>query len=172
MKTNENLEKTTPNSSADKPDIFDRLMHLPVLNILEPFYKKNKSVLLYLFFGGIAFVMYFALYALFEKIGLHEIVSTILCNIICITFQFFTNRTYCFESHVETFKEFMVQLGEFFTGRAGTFAADLLITYIFITCLNCNEIIVKIVDQILIIVSNYLISKFWVFKEKNKTEEE
>ena len=24
-----------------KPDIFDRLMHLPVLNIFEPFYKKH-----------------------------------------------------------------------------------------------------------------------------------
>ena len=35
-----------------KPDIFDRLMHLPVLNIFEPFYKKHKEMLLYLFFGG------------------------------------------------------------------------------------------------------------------------
>lgn len=25
----------------EKRDIFDRLMHLPVLNIFEPFYKKN-----------------------------------------------------------------------------------------------------------------------------------
>ena len=31
-----------------KPDIFDRLMHLPVLNIFEPFYKKHKEMLLYL----------------------------------------------------------------------------------------------------------------------------
>ena len=29
-----------------KPDIFDRLMHLPVLNIFEPFYKKHKEMLL------------------------------------------------------------------------------------------------------------------------------
>lgn len=25
----------------EKKDIFDRLMHLPVLNIFEPFYKKT-----------------------------------------------------------------------------------------------------------------------------------
>ena len=36
-----------------KPDIFDRLMHLPVLNIFEPFYKKHKEMLLYLFFRWI-----------------------------------------------------------------------------------------------------------------------
>ena len=36
----------------EKRDIFDRMMALPLLNIFEPFYKKNKEVLLYLFFGG------------------------------------------------------------------------------------------------------------------------
>ena len=36
----------------EKRDIFDRMMALPILNIFEPFYKKNKEVLLYLFFGG------------------------------------------------------------------------------------------------------------------------
>ena len=33
----------------EKKDIFDRLMHLPVLNIFEPFYKKHKEVLMYLY---------------------------------------------------------------------------------------------------------------------------
>lgn len=46
-----------------KPDIFDRLMHLPVLNIFEPFYKKHKEMLLYLFFGGLTFVISVITYA-------------------------------------------------------------------------------------------------------------
>ena len=46
----------------EKRDIFDRLMHLPVLNIFEPFYKKHKEVLMYLFFGGITFFLNIALY--------------------------------------------------------------------------------------------------------------
>ena len=43
-------------------DIFDKLMHLPVLNIFEPFYIKNKEVLMYLFFGGIAFFFQFKIF--------------------------------------------------------------------------------------------------------------
>ena len=156
------------NQVSEKKDIFDKLMGLPVLRIFEPFYKKYKSVLLYLFFGGVAFCMYFALYALFTKLwSMNEILATILCNVICITFQFFTNRTYCFDSEVESAGGFFKQMGEFFLGRAGTFAADMLITFVFITTLHCNDIIVKVIDQIIIIVSNYLISKFWVFKKKN-----
>ena len=51
----------------EKKDIFDRLMHLPVLNIFEPFYKKHKEVLMYLFFGGITFFLNIALYAWLDK---------------------------------------------------------------------------------------------------------
>ena len=36
--------------NIEKKDIFDKIMSLPVLNIFEPFYKKYKDALLYLFF--------------------------------------------------------------------------------------------------------------------------
>ena len=48
-----------------KEDIFDKLMKLPVLNIFEPFYKKNKEMLLYLFFGGLTFVVSVVTYGLY-----------------------------------------------------------------------------------------------------------
>ena len=50
----------------EKRDIFDRMMALPLLNIFEPFYKKNKEVLLYLFFGGLTFIVSFVTYAVFN----------------------------------------------------------------------------------------------------------
>ena len=36
-----------------KEDIFDRMMHLHLFRIFEPFYQKNKEMLLYLLFGGL-----------------------------------------------------------------------------------------------------------------------
>ena len=42
--------------NAEKKDIFDKIMSLPVLNIFEPFYKKYKEGLLYLFFGGLVYL--------------------------------------------------------------------------------------------------------------------
>ena len=35
-----------------KSDIFDRIMSWKLLSPLQPFYKKHKEPLLYLFFGG------------------------------------------------------------------------------------------------------------------------
>ena len=38
-------------------DIFDRIMEWKILRIFNPFYKKYKEVLLYLFFGGLTTVI-------------------------------------------------------------------------------------------------------------------
>ena len=38
--------------TSKREDIFDRIMGLPGLRILRPWYSKHKEVLLYLFFGG------------------------------------------------------------------------------------------------------------------------
>ena len=60
----------------EKKDIFDKLMHLPVLNILEPFYKKHKEVLMYLFFGGLTFFLNIALYAWLDKgLGINALIA-------------------------------------------------------------------------------------------------
>ena len=62
-----------------KEDIFDRLMHLPGLRIFEKFYKKNKEVLLYLFFGGLTTVISIASYS-YCDVALH--MNPLVANII------------------------------------------------------------------------------------------
>ena len=47
----------------EKKDIFDRIMALPGLRALEPFYKKYKEILLYLFFGALTTVVSIGSYA-------------------------------------------------------------------------------------------------------------
>ena len=63
----------------EKRDIFDRMMALPILNIFEPFYKKNKEVLLYLFFGGLTFIVSIATYAVFNvSMGINELIANVM----------------------------------------------------------------------------------------------
>ena len=63
----------------EKRDIFDRMMGLPILNIFEPFYKKNKEILLYLFFGGLTFIVSIATYAIFNvSMGINELIANVM----------------------------------------------------------------------------------------------
>ena len=72
----------------EKRDIFDRMMALPILNIFEPFYKKNKEVLLYLFFGGLTFIVSIATYAVFNvSMGINELIANVMSgagSIVCV----------------------------------------------------------------------------------------
>ena len=84
--------------SDKKEDIFDKMMHLPILCLFEPFYLKYKEALLYTFFGGLAFFLNFFLFIGIDyAFQISELVNNIICWIICVLFQFFTNRTWVFD---------------------------------------------------------------------------
>ncbi|MBQ2719831.1 MAG: GtrA family protein, partial [Clostridia bacterium] len=60
-------------------DIFDRVMSLPLLRLLFPFYSAHKEALLYLFFGGVTTLIDFFAFYLFESVfSLHELLANVL----------------------------------------------------------------------------------------------
>lgn len=152
----------------DKKDIFDKIMHLPILNIFESFYKKYKEVLLYIFFGGVTFFLNIALFALLNgMMGINELIANVICWIICVLFQFFTNRTWVFDGITETTGGFIKQMASFFGGRLFTLAIEEIILAVFITWLGLDSMVVKLTAQVVVIILNYIISKLFVFKKKN-----
>lgn len=150
-----------------KEDIFDKMMHLPVLNIFEPFYKKNKEILMYLFFGGLTFFMNLFLFAWLNRIpGVNELSANAGSWIVCVLFQFFTNRTWVFDGHVESSGAFLKQMLSFFGGRIFSLLVEEGIIAVFITWLGFRAIPVKLVAQVIVIVLNYLISQRFVFNSR------
>lgn len=130
--------------------------------------KKNKEILLYLFFGGLAFIVSIVTYAFFNvTCGLNELVANVISWVITVAFAFFTNRIWVFESPVDTVKAFFIQLINFFGGRIVTLVIEEMILLIFITWLGLNSMLIKVIAQVVVIVLNYVISKLWIFR-KNK----
>ena len=157
------MEKT------EKKDIFDKIMSLPVLNIFEPFYKKYKEGLLYLFFGGLAFFLSIFLFW-FMGVGvmhINEIVNNTIGWVICVAFQFLTNRTWVFDAEVDTKKDYLKQAGSFATGRLFTLIVENGIIFIFVTLMAFPQMPVKFAATFIVIVLNYFISKLFVFKKKD-----
>lgn len=150
-----------------REDIFDRMMGLPGLRIMKPWYSKHKEVLLYLFFGGVVVFLNLALFALFTKrFGWGALFANVVDWVICVLFQFITNRTWVFEATTDSAKGFFAQLAGFFGGRLLTLGVEELMLFVFIEQMQWNDMLVKLIAQIVVIVSNYVISKFFVFKQK------
>ena len=149
-------------------DIFDKTMELPILRILNSFYKKNKELLLYLFFGGLTFLVSISSYAVFNiRIGWNA-TANIASWILAVAFAYVTNRTWVFESSTDRGSNLIKEIIGFVGGRIATLVFEELILFIFITGLGMNSILVKIVAQVIVIALNYVISKLVVFKPKSR----
>ena len=88
---------------------------------------------------------------------------------ICVIFTYFTNRTFVFQSKVQGFKNVFNEFKDFVTARLLTLVMENVILFVMIDLLTINNMISKLVGQFVVIVSNYFLSKLWIFK-KEKTK--
>lgn len=148
-----------------KPDIFDRLMKLPGLRLFENFYKKYKMVLLYIFFGGCTTVISIVSFAAFVGLGINELIANVLSWIFAVLFAYVTNRTWVFDSKATGVESICKEASAFFGGRLLTLGMEEVLLLVFVTWLEFDSMIVKLIAQIVVLVSNYIISKWLVFRK-------
>lgn len=151
-------------------DIFDKTMELPILRILNSFYKKNKEILLYLFFGGLTFLVSTSSYAVFNiRMGWDALTANIVSWILAVAFAYVTNRIWVFESNAYGGGNLIKEIISFVGGRIATLVIEELILFVFVTALEMNSILVKIVAQVIVIALNYVISKFVFRPQKSES---
>lgn len=147
----------------NRPDVFDRIVALPVFSSVAPFYKKHKSVLLYLLFGGLTTLVSIGIFALCLPV-MDVLVANILSWVGAVSFAYATNRTWVFSSK-EKGIGILGEAGAFFGGRIVTLALEEAILYVFISLLFLSPLPVKILAQVIVLILNYGISKLFVFKK-------
>ena len=148
----------------NKPDIFDRIMGLPPLQRLYPLYQKHKSVLLYIFFGGLTTVISIGSFILFDSVlKIEPLISNFFSWVLAVAFAYVTNRIWVFSSRsggMGIVKEIL----SFFGGRALTLGFEELVLWLFVHLLHFNSTVIKIAGQLAVLILNYVISKLLVFR--------
>ena len=139
--------------------------------------KKNKrdygEIIRYLFIGGmttvISLVIYYALtYTILDaKVPLELQIANIIQWIGAVTFAYFTNKYFVFRDKSKS----KTSVIKFFSSRIVTLLMEMLLMFIFVTKLSFNDKIMKIIVQVIVIVGNYVLSKFFVFNKKNSKED-
>ena len=124
---------------------------------------KNREVIMYLFFGGLTSLISVLLYTFFYfKIGQSNMVSNAISLFFSILFAFLTNRKWVFESANTSFWR---ECGSFYLSRLATALMEMAIMYVFVDILLFNNLIMKIISTVIVVISNYILSKFFVFKK-------
>lgn len=155
-----------PNAKEPR-DIFDRLMHLPGLRILEPFYRAHKEALLYLFFGGVTTLINLIVFWLCESIlGLDPLIANPISWAVAVLAAFLTNRIWVFHSHTSGAWEFFLQLVTFYAGRTTTLFVEEGILFVFVTLLALPAFPVKIGASVIVVILNFFLSKLLIFRKR------
>ena len=142
---------------------------------IKELYLKYKEIINYLIVGGLTTVVSLATYyaCVFTFLDPENPIQLQAANIIswicAVTFAYFTNRRFVFESKN---KNMLKEAVAFFAARVGTLLMDMGIMFVFVTCLHFNDKIMKLVVQVVVTIANYIFSKFLVFKKEKVVEEE
>lgn len=135
-------------------------------NFVLEIYKKNQEIWNYLITGGFGVVVSVASYELSRIIGFGIITSNIISWIIAVLFMYVTNKIIVFKSKCDNNKELIKEFFSFIVARLFTLFIETTVLYIGSDLLKINDIIVKIIAQIIIIILNYIFSKLLIFKKK------
>ena len=134
---------------------------------MKQLYNKYREVILYIFFGGCTTLVNIVVYYLCaHPLNMLTTMSTIISWILSVTFAYVTNKIWVFESNVDNKHDLLKEMVSFYGCRLSTGILDLIIMIVFVDILMFNDLIIKILSNILVIVLNYVASKLYIFKKK------
>lgn len=129
--------------------------------------KKYWDILVYLVFGVLTTVVDFLIY--FPCYNLLHIPATV-CNVIswvgAVAFAFLTNKPFVFHSKDWSLKTVVPELTKFVGTRFGSMLIQTGIIFVTVELLHINGNLMKILTSVIVIVLNYVGSKFLVFIKK------
>ena len=146
-------------------DLKDRINNL---------FRKYRELIFYVIVGvattavslGVYYGLVFTL--LDPNVGWQLQVANVVSWIASVTFAYFTNRKYVFLSKNPNM---IAEAASFYASRLGTLVLDMGIMFVTVTALHWNDKIMKLVVQVIVLVANYVISKFLVFRKKSTDQQ-
>lgn len=134
---------------------------------IRRFLHQYRSIISYLFFGGLTtlvnFLVFFPLYNWLKFSGA---LSNVVAWVVAVIFAFLTNKPFVFGSHDWSAKIVVPELARFIGCRVGSGLLETAAVWLFVDSLLWNGNWVKIIVSIIVVLLNYVSSKWLVFIRK------
>ena len=135
---------------------------------IKALYEKYQELILYAFFGVLTTLVNIIVYwVCAHPLGLPVMASTIIAWVLAVLFAYATNRKWVFHSESSGRKAIVKEMILFFGARLATGVIDWASMFVFVDIIGMNDVLIKTLANILVIVVNYLASKLIIFKKKN-----
>lgn len=140
-----------------------------IIQKIKELIKKHEELIKYLVIGVLTTVINYIIFAILVKVANIDMhVSNIIAWIVSVIFAYFTNKLFVFESKSFELKVIGKEVLSFGAARIFSLLLEEVILYIFVNLLNMNELIIKLIANVIVIIVNYILSKFIIFKKDSK----
>lgn len=134
---------------------------------LKELIKKYEELIKYFIIGVITTIINYGIFAVLTSIiNLDIHVSNIIAWIVSVIFAYFTNKIFVFESKSFKLEVIGKEMLSFGAARVFSLVLEEIILYIFVNLLNMNQLLIKLIANVVVMIVNYVLSKFIIFKNK------
>ncbi len=150
---------------------------------IKRIFEKYKELIMYVIFGVLTTLVNFVSFTLFTHILGEDryLINNAIAWFISVVFAYVTNKIFVFESKSIAPRVLIKEFSEFLLARVFSFALEEGGIWLLVDILNfggysvnvfgfniTGQIIAKLILAVIVVITNYVFSKFIVFAKKSK----
>lgn len=144
-----------------------------MIKLMIGLFKKYEELVMYIIVGVCTMIVSLvSYYILANPLGIYYQVANIISWVLAVAFAYVTNKKYVFRSRYAGLSATLKEMTSFVSSRIASLLAEILSMYFFVQICQIDDNIVKLMNQVLVTVLNYVFSKFWVFRKSKKARTE
>ena len=123
----------------------------------------ENDVIRYIFWGGCTTLVNLVSFYIMRELGIILMAANVVSIILAILFAYVVNSKYVFQDKCETLKDHVQPFCKFVSARLITMVIEVGGVWLLVSVMGLNDMIGKFLTQFIVLILNYVFSKFFVF---------
>ena len=132
----------------------------------------TSSVVRYVFFGGCTTLVNLISFYVLRKLRVGLNIANVISIILAILFAYVVNSRFVFQDKCETLADHIRPFCKFISARLMTMVIEVGGVWLLVAKLGMNDMVGKFATQFIVLILNYVFSKFFVFTTGKKNFKE
>ena len=127
---------------------------------------NNTELVAYLFAGVATTIVNYVVYFMATRwLGMGVMAGTWTAWAIAVAFGYVVNKAFVFHTHCESMDALVKEAVSFVTMRLVSLGMETVIMFVTVKLLGLNDLVMKLLTNIVVIIANYVFSKLFIFKK-------
>ena len=131
-----------------------------------------SSVVRYVFFGGCTTLVNLISFYVLRKLRVGLNIANVISMILAILFDYVVNSRFVFQDKCQTLADHIRPFCKFISARLMTMVIEVGGVWLLVAKLGMNDMVGKFATQFIVLILNYVFSKFFVFTTGKKNSKE